>query len=58
MTLARKPLGGSVVSLMPFCSTGTGKYAAGLTTGRSVTRPTSWFLAVQTLTADMNHDEL
>ena len=25
MTLARRPLGGSVVSLMPFCRTGTGK---------------------------------
>lgn len=30
MTLARKPFGGSVVNLMPFCNTGTGKYAAGL----------------------------
>eukprot|EP00438_Fugacium_kawagutii_P003848 Skav230669 [mRNA] locus=scaffold2185:186285:188689:- [translate_table: standard] len=29
ITLARKPLGGSVVNLMPFCNTGTGKYAAG-----------------------------
>lgn len=55
MTLARKPLGGSVVSLMPFCSTGTGKYAAGLAS-RNVSHVLC--LAVQTGATNMNQDGL
>jgi hypothetical protein len=30
LRLARRPRGGSVVSLMPFCRTVTGKYCAGI----------------------------
>lgn len=57
MTLARKPLGGSVVSLMPFCSTGTGKYAAGLTSAfRNMSHVVLGVQTLSTIWTMMNYE--